>query len=424
MAQRTLVPYAGEVLLDEIAVPPGCDRLIMRLRPARKESICPACGRSSRRVHSRYYRRVNDLPWQGIPVRIELRARRFFCDNDECGQWIFTERLRETAPWYARRTRRLSRTLERITLTAGGAAGARLAQQLGILASGVTLLRQLRHQPPSEGGGAPRVVGIDDWAWRKGRRYGTILCDLERGKAIDLLPERSAENTERWLRAHPGVEVISRDRVSLYAEAATKAAPQAVQVADRWHLLHNLSEALVDALRPHHRLLSEVAHVVTASEKPSPVAVAQPSAVAPPLSRVERVRQQNRERRLARYEAVMKLARQGLSQREITRPCRLNRTTVRRWVSAGSFPERKPSRHRSTIDRHREYLETRWQQGCRNAAQLWRELRARGFAGRPHNLRRPRTAPKRHSLHSRRHRYRRNHPAWPVPIRSLPGLTI
>jgi transposase len=201
------------------------------------------------------------------------------------------------------------------------------------------------------------------------------------------LPERRAESTEPWLRAHPGAKIIRRERASLYAEAATKAAPQAVQVADRWHLLRNLSEAFVDTLRPHHRLLSEVARVVTASEKLPPAAVTQPPAVAQPFSRAERLRQQNRERRLARYEAVIKLAGQGLSQREITRQCRLNRTTVRRWVSAGSFPERKPSRHPSTVACHREYLETRWLQGCRNAAQLWRELRARGFAGRPHTVR-------------------------------------
>jgi len=130
-----------------------------------------------------------------------------------------------------------------------------------------------------------------------------------------------------------------------------------------------------------------VARVVATSEELPPVAVTQPSAVPQPLSRAERVRQQNRQRRLARYEAVVRLVRQGLSQREITRQCRLNRTTVRRWVTAVSFPERKPSRHPATVDRHREYLETRWQQGCRNAAQLWRELCARGFAGRPHTVR-------------------------------------
>ena len=140
--------------------------------------------------------------------------------------------------------------LEHITLALGGSAVSRLAQQFGILASGSTLLRQLRRKAVTVSSKSPRVLGIDDWAWRKGHRYGTILCDLERGKVVDLLSDRSAESTADWLRSHPGVEIISRDRASLYAEAATKAAPHAVQVPDRWHLLHNLSEALVSAPSP------------------------------------------------------------------------------------------------------------------------------------------------------------------------------
>ena len=183
----------------------------------------------------------------------------FLCDNDECGQRVFTERLARTAPRYARRTERLSGALEQITQALGGSAGSRLAHQVGNLASGSTLLRQLRRKASVDCARGPRVLGIDDWAWRKGHRYGTILCDLERGKVVDLLPDRSAESTERWLRGHPGAEIISRDRASLYAEAATRAAPHAIQVADRWHLLHNLTDALVEALVPHHRLLAEVA---------------------------------------------------------------------------------------------------------------------------------------------------------------------
>jgi hypothetical protein len=144
------------------------------------------------------------------------------------------------------------------------------------------------------------VLGIDDWAWRKGRCYGTILCDLERGKVIDLLPERSAESTEQWLRTHPGAEIISRDRASLYAEAATKAAPNAVQVADRWHLLHNMSQALQGVLVPHHRLLAEVALCAArgAQAAASPVAQ-QPTSIQLP-SRKQRAQEQNRERRSLR----------------------------------------------------------------------------------------------------------------------------
>ena len=185
---------------------------------------------------------------------------------------LFTERLRETAPRYARRTASLSVALKQITRALDGSSGARLAQQLGILASGATLLRQLRRRAFIDCPRAPSVLCIDDWAWRKGHRYGTILCDLERSKVIDLLPDRSAESTEQWLHAHPGAEIISGDRASLYAEAATNAAPQAVQVADRWHLLHNLSETLTEVLAPHHRVLTEVAHAVAKETKPPPKA--------------------------------------------------------------------------------------------------------------------------------------------------------
>jgi transposase len=243
MRERTLVPDADEVVLDQLMVE-GRNRLVMVLRPAGEGSICPECRQASRRIHSRYGRWLNDLPWEGVPVRIELRVRRFFCDTEDCGHHIFTERLPKTVERYARRTCRLSEALERITLVLGGSAGSRLADQLGILASDSTLLRQLRRKTVATSAQAPRVLGIDDWAWRKGRRYGTILCDLERGKVVDLLPDRSAESAAQWLQTHPGTEIVSRDRASLYAEAATKAAPNAVQVADRWHLLHNMSQAV------------------------------------------------------------------------------------------------------------------------------------------------------------------------------------
>jgi transposase len=242
MGQRTLVPDAGEVVLHELRVV-SRDRLVMVLRSAGERSCCPVCLQTSSRVHSRYSRHLSDLPWEGIPVRIELHVRRFFCGTPECGQHIFTERLPNTVQRYGRRTCRLSGALNQITLVLGGSAGSRLAEQLGILASGSTLLRELQKRAGSKASSAPRVVGIDDWAWRKGQRYGTIVCDLERRKVIDLLPDRSAESTAAWLRAHPGIEIVSRDRASLYAEAVHRAVPRAIQIADRWHLLRSGCEA-------------------------------------------------------------------------------------------------------------------------------------------------------------------------------------
>ncbi len=313
MGQRTLLPDGAEVVLDQLQVQ-GRDRILMVLRPAREGSCCPACQRRSERIHSWYRRRLRDLPWEGIPVRIELRVRRLFCDSEGCARRIFSEQLAKTAPRYARRTSRLSLALEQIRLALGGSAGSRLAEQLGILASDSTLLRQLRRRIAGEPA-SPRVLGIDAWAWRKGHRYGTILCDLERGKVIDLLADRSAESTERWLREHPGTAIISRDRAGLYARAAAQAAPGAVQVADRWHLLHNMTEALMEALTPHHRLLNEVAQAVEmtpaqATERTAPIEL---------VSRARQRQQQNRQRRLARYEMVMEKVGQGLAQREIAR---------------------------------------------------------------------------------------------------------
>jgi len=160
-----LVPDAGEVALDQLMVESDT-RLVMVLRATGEASHCPECRQESRRIHSRYRRRLSDLPWEGIPVRIELRVRRFFCDSEDCGQQIFTERLPKTVQRYSRHTCRLSASLQQITSALGGSAGSRLAKQLGILASGSTLLRQLRRKLIKPSAQGPRALGIDDWAWR------------------------------------------------------------------------------------------------------------------------------------------------------------------------------------------------------------------------------------------------------------------
>lgn len=259
------------------------------------------------RVHSYYVRKLSDLPRDGIQVRIQLHVRRFFCDADECRQRIFTERLPHTAPHYARRTCWLSSSVEQIPYALGGNAGSCLARHLGIQASASTFLLQLRRKALAVRAHGLRVLGIDVWAWRTRHRQGMILCDLEQGKALDLLPERSERNTENWIRRHSGTEIVSSDRARLYAEVDTKAVPQAVPGADCWHLPHNLREALIDALALHHRLLAEVAGET--SIPPEVVAAAIPLPAnrdKAPRSQRKRIRQQaNSERRIARYEAVM-----------------------------------------------------------------------------------------------------------------------
>ncbi len=385
MERRTLVPDAGEVVLDQLMVESNA-RLVMVLRATSTGSHCPVCGQQSQRIHSRYGRRLSDLPWEGIPVRIVLRTRRFFCDAKGCGQQIFTERLPQTVPRYGRRTCRLNASLQQITSALGGAAGSRLAMQLGILASGSTLLRQLRRKLMKPSAQGPRVLGIDDWAWRKGHRYGTILCDLERGKVVDLLPVRSTESTAEWIRSHPGTEIVSRDRASLYAQAATLAAPHAVQVADRWHLLHNLTESFIGVLAPHHRLLTEVARTMARMPETPPTPPAPET--DRPASRNQAKQRHNRERRLASYQAVMEQVGKGVTQHEIARKCGVGIRTIRRWIRARGFPERKTFERKSKVDRYRDYLEQRWNEGCHNGTQLWHELRERGFDGQSPIVRR------------------------------------
>ena len=379
MARRTLVPDPGEVVLEHLKLD-GPDQLVMVLRAAGKGQTCPVCQRRTAKIHSRYRRQLSDLPWQGIPVRIELRVRRFFCVSDDCRQRIFAERLPGTVKPYGRRTLRLSELLGQIGMALGGAAGTRLSRQFGIEASEPTVLRQLRASRAERATPEPRVVGIDDWAWRKGHRYDSILCDLERGRVIDMLADRSSASTEEWLRRHPGIEIVSRDRASLYAEAASKALPHAVQITDRWHLLHNLSEALVNTLAPHHRLINEVARAVYQKVSPPPP-VSEPPEIMPAVSCSGPAKKHNRERRLALYETAMQHLRQGETQAATARMLGLDRRTIRRWSRARAFPERKAAHRTSAVDAYGPYLRQRWDEGCHNASHLWRELRDRGFSG-------------------------------------------
>src|SRR5512135_3273530 len=274
---------------------------------------CPDCGQASARVHSRYTRRPADLPGHGRTARLLITVRRFFCPTTDCPRRTFAERLPNFVAPHARATVRLQQAHAAIGHALGGQPGARLAARLAMPISPDTLLRRVRRGAPATAP-TPRALGVDDFAFRKGSRYGTILVDLERRHVIDLLPDREATTVAAWLREHPGVEVVSRDRAGVYAQAASEAAPDAVQVADRWHLVKNAREAAERVLQ--RRAASVRALLGGRRDVPprdEPVADGTEAPVAP----CEAVRSPKWEDRLARFERVRRLHREGASLRGI-----------------------------------------------------------------------------------------------------------
>jgi transposase len=375
------------------------DILTLLLTSSRSTQACPDCAQNSSRVHSHYSRWLADLPCQGRAVRLCLKVRRFFCKNPVCARQTFAEQFPDLALAYARRTLRQGKTLSEIAFALGGRAGARLARFLGLPVSFWTLLRLLRGTLPPRFD-TPRVLGTDDFAWRKGDHYGTILVDLQAHRPIELLPDREAESFAAWLREHPGVEVVSRDRASAYAEGAKQGAPDAIQVADRYHLVANLRDALQRLLDRERQCLptlqeSQIAALPEPTDRMPSREQEGPQEEAPreagergSLTRAQALRQMRRGKRYERYQAVVELHQQGLGGRAIARQTGLSRNTVRRYLEVGNFPEQRVrTKRRSLLDPYLPYLRERWGAGCQNAAQLSRELQDRGYQGSPTTLR-------------------------------------
>jgi transposase len=395
-----LGPGAG-LRLDDFVLTPST--AVALLASTSVTAACPCCRTPSDRVHSHYRRTVADLPCCGRPVALRLVVRRFRCIDPGCPRAIFCERLPALLRPHARATARLSGAHRAIGFALGGEAGARLAEHLDMPTSPDTLLRRVK-EAPDEPAPPPRYVGVDDWAVRKGQRYGTILVDLERGRVIDILPGRDGSALTAWLEEHPGVEVITRDRWAAYAQAATEGAPQARQVADRWHLLKNLREAVERLLERHsapvRAALQEAPAAPVAAapgEGPSEPASSLPPAERPALpGRPPAPRKQARhQERVRQYERVKELRARGRSLRQIARATGLSTRSVIRYLRPGRCPDWKTGREVPTqLGPFAGHIAAWVERGGRNAAALHRELVGLGYGGsydavRRHLARRP-----------------------------------
>jgi transposase len=359
---------------------------------------CPVCNQPTHRIHSRYERRLTDLPWADYSITLQLCVRKFFCLNALCKRRIFTERLsRVTTPW-ARKTLRLTQKLSVIGLANGGASGARLSQVLGMAACRNTLL-QLVRSIPLPLFVTPSILGVDDFCFRKGKTYGTVLIDLERRRPIALLKDAKAETLTEWLKAHPGVKIVSRDRSKTYESGIRLGAPEAIQVADRFHLLQNLSQTLQQVFGTHAKALKEVEKQVFSPDTKvlkevetahnlSLIAEANPCPVVPRFPQNTSLKRkvqsaQARDRRRDIHEQVWSLRSQGWSRQAIAQKLRVSKTTVFNYLRNSTFTERRQrsDQGRSLLNPYHNYILSRWNQGYCNTQRLYEEIRACGYIG-------------------------------------------
>lgn len=332
----------------------------------------------SRGLHGWHQRKPQDLPSIDKAVKLALRVRRFLCLNTACPQKTFVERFPEWLPLYARRTTRLSDVVQRIGYEVGGESGSRILKYLQIAVSGDTVLRVIRQMATSA---LPerhiRHIGIDDWAVKKGRNYGTIIVDLERHDVIDLLPDRTAETVAQWLQDHPTIEVIARDRSPDYINGIGAGAPQALQVADRWHLLLNLSQMVERFLGTIYTKLRKLPMA-----EPYKQTLQAQRATFQRTKTEKQLSELSRDRRVARYEQIQQWRREGYNITQVAQMLNCRWETARDYFYPTEFPERQHhSKKPSIIDSYIPYLEKRLMEGCENASQLWREIQTIGYYG-------------------------------------------
>jgi transposase len=355
------------------------------------QARCPSCGSVSSRVHGGYARVVADGAVGGRLVLIVLAVRRFRCADRSCAKVTFAEQAEGLTVRYRRRSVPLLGMLAGFGLELAGRAGSRLAGVLGVPVHSSTVLRLVMALPDPPVAAAPEVTGVDDFALRKGRVYGTVVADAESGDVVDLLPDREAGTLEAWLKARPGAEVICRDRAGAYAEGAAAGAPAAIQVADRWHLWHNLGEYVEKAVVAHRGCLTGAADEPAAAGQDEPPGQPPPPdgpAAAPPAEPDGLRDVCGRERALVsrtreRHAAVHELLHAGYSAREAARILGLSRNTVNRFAGepdAAKLLVKATSRD-SKLDPFKPYINRRWNEGIASAAALHAELAAQGWTG-------------------------------------------
>jgi transposase len=388
---QCLLPSLHLLHLDSYHLLPGECRLTLNLSSTQTRAACPVCGQPSHRVHSHYTRTLADLPCVAFSLTLIVQVCKFFCSNPDCRRRIFTERLPEVAAPWARKTVRFIQQLQSIGLALGGAAGARLSHRLGYAIGGSTLLNQLGklELPCFE---TPKVLGVDDFAFRKGHNYGTILVDLETHQPIALLADRKAETLATWLEAHPGIEVLSRDRSKTYKRAMTEGAPDALQVADRFHLVKNLSEALEQAFGSYRSELkaaeqSQNQDIVTEAPEKTVFAMAKPTATEKSQQQIRH----NQQRKIEQQKTIKALRAQGWTQTTIAQTVGVSLRTVERYSSLPDFPElpaRRPTFGRSVLDPYKPKLLEWWNAGIREPSILMQLLAPCGFEGSLRTLQR------------------------------------
>ncbi|TCN28830.1 transposase, partial [Shinella granuli] len=364
---------------------PGVNVLGISLEPdgnwvvsasAKPVGICPDCGIRSRYRHGWRKRTLQDLPVQGQVVKIKLALNRWQCRHRNCRRRTFTDQLPEIASPYSRRTARMAVIVSLVGHSMGGRPGEHLMRRLGMPASDDTILRQLKRNAPSSTQDRNiRVVGIDDWSWRRSTRYGTIMVDLERQTVVDVLDDRSVESSKAWLQERPSIEIVSRDRCGLYAQAAREGAPQAKQVADRFHLVQNFRAVIKEQM-------SLCGH---ANVRP----ILSEDAIASTAAQHRRARLAHRQSRQDIFEMLHALRQQGLTYSEIARRTGYERRSVANWLTSNAPRDRKRAALNPTSPLYFEaFLAERWKDGNRLGRHLLHDLRNRGYTGSRSNLER------------------------------------